>query len=93
VIRKKDGIVFRKIHGLFYLIDIKCNYTDDKCFFYELNEIGAYLWNSIDTFNTIESLAHNLYEQIVDDVDEAVIIADVQEYMSVLENEGFVEFG
>ncbi len=89
--RKKEGIVLRKIHGLYYLIDIKCNYTDDKCYLYETNEIGAFLWENLDRFPGAGALAHELWGQITDEVEEEVILADVRGYLKVLQAESFIE--
>lgn len=93
MLKKRDGIVCRKIHDLFYLIDIKCNYYDDKCYLYELNEVGAFLWNCIDEYNTVALLTRRLLAEIIDDVDEKIVEADVEQYIQNLMLEGFVELG
>lgn len=91
MIKKKDGIILRQIHGISYLIDTKCNYYDDKCYLYELNEVGAFLWKNIDEFNTVKKLAHYLFEQIIDDIEEELILKDVIEYIDILKSNGFIE--
>ena len=91
MLKKIDGIVCRKIHDLFYLIDIRCNYYDDKCYLYEINEVGAFLWNNVDEFNTVTSLTKRLLREIIEDVDEKMVEADVEQYINALIDEGFIE--
>lgn len=92
MLKKKEGVVLRNIHNLFYLIDIKCNYYDDKCYLYELNEVGAFLWNNIDKYNTVKTLSRRLLVEIVDDVDANIVEEDVKQYIETLIGEGFVEY-
>lgn len=87
---KKDGIILRHIHGTYFLIDVKCNYLNDKCYLYELNEIGAFIWENIDKYNTVLRLAHYLHSQIVGDVEIEEIASDIESYINALENEGFI---
>ena len=83
VIKRKDGIVERKIHDSFYLINVKQNYLDDNCFIYEINEVGSYIWNRI-----AESIRTTMNIQ---DISFNDIKRDISEYINVLVEEGFLE--
>ena len=89
--QKRDGIVLREIHGLYYLIDSKSNYSDDKCYLYEINEVGAFLWEHMEGAGSSEELADLLYDQIVGEVDREAVRTDVREYLEMLQAEGFMQ--
>lgn len=91
IIKKKENIVSRNIHGTPFLIDIFDRFSDDKCAIYELNETGMFLWNSIDGINSVEDLAELLKNAIVDDVDYNIIYADVVEFINSMMKRKFVE--
>lgn len=88
--KKNDNIIARTIHGAFFLIDISDNYAGDKCALYELNETGKYLWDHITKESTIESLAHQLFDAILDKVDYQIIYADTAEFLRLLQHKGFL---
>lgn len=92
VIKRKDGIVERKIHDSFYLINVKQNYLDDNCFIYEINEVGSYIWNHIDKNNSIHSIAESIRTTMnIQDISFNDIKRDISEYINVLVEEGFLE--
>ena len=90
-VQKKENVVARKIHGGFFLIDICDNYAGDKCAIHEINETGMFLWECMQGKTTVASLAQKLCDAIIDEVDYAVILSDVSEYIDTLAAEGFVE--
>ncbi|MGN0679295.1 MAG: PqqD family protein [Oscillospiraceae bacterium] len=91
MIQRKPNIVFRNIHGSRFLIDITANFNNDKCSLYELNEIGEFIWNNIDGKSTNEDIARRLKSAINDDVEYALILDDVNEFVDILVCQGFVE--
>lgn len=90
MIVKCKNIVARKIHDSFFLVDITEKYSDDKCSIYELNQTGMFIWNNINDGCSVDSLATALHSIIIDDVDYSIIFKDVQDYIRILKNNGFV---
>lgn len=91
MLKRNANIVKRKIHDTYFLIDITQNYLEDTCSLYEINEIGAFIWDQINESNTINDIAMNLYQVIQDDsIEWNDIINDVKEYIDLLKNEKFV---
>ena len=88
----RDGVVERNIHGIFFLIDIKDNYLDDKCSLYELNEMGHVVWSSIPKYrdNQIQRIADDIEKMISDKVANEIIQNDVKGYLATLANKGFL---
>lgn len=91
MLTKSHNIVFRKIHGTAFLIDISDNYAGDSCALYELNETGAFLWDCLDHIGTVEGLAKALQNAIVDEVEYDIIFNDVNEYIHVLAGKQFLK--
>ena len=54
--KKNQNIVKREIHDSIFLINITQNYLNDKCSLYELNQIGNFIWDSLDNANKIKEL-------------------------------------
>ena len=91
MIKRKRNIVLRDIHGSYYLINIKGNYLDEKCRIYEINEIGKYIWDNIDSIMNILGIVNRLSQEIEEDVDRNIIETDVRNFIGVLMKEGFLE--
>ena len=87
---KNKNIVMRTVHGSLFLIDISDNYADDKCALYEINEVGKFIWECLDSNTTIEMLVKTLKSAIVDDVPYEVLYDDIKEYINDLSGKGFV---
>lgn len=87
---QNDKIILRPIHGSFFLIDTADNYSGDRCALYEINEIGAFLWRSIDGKNTLVDLVDILQSAIEDDVPADILHQDVSEYLNDLMAHGFI---
>lgn len=90
MVKKNENAVARRIHGTFFLFDITEHYTDDKCFLYELNETGMFIWNCLDETGDVERIAELLKNEIVDDIDVGVIREDVLEFTESLRSNGFI---
>lgn len=88
---KKDNIIFRKIHGSYFLIDITDNYANDKCSLFEVNEIGSFLWNEMSSNFTVEEITHKLQNAIIDEIDYETLFQDVNEFTFSLLCKGFIE--
>ncbi len=91
MVQRNKNIVFRDIHGSYFLIDITVNYKDDKCSLYELNEIGKFIWNSIDGESSNEDIALRLKSAINGEIEYPTILDDVNEFVEVLIGCGFAE--
>lgn len=91
VVKKKDNIVARSVHGTSFLIDISDKYSGDKCAIYEINKTGMFLWNHIDGIRSVEALSLLLQAAIVDDVDYEIIYNDVMAFINFIILENFVE--
>jgi hypothetical protein len=89
-IKCNSNFVLRRVCGSDYLINITENYLDDKCTFYELNEIGSFIWEHIGEGIEVSVLLHNLISAINDDVDQSIISDDLMEFIGVLKRNGFI---
>lgn len=93
--KRNENVVERKIHGAFYLINIKDNYLDDKCRLYEMNEMGDVIWNILDISSREESqidfIVNRIKELIVDEVPYDIIKEDVESFIDSINKEGFLE--
>lgn len=88
---KNQNIVVRKVHDTFFLIDISQNYLNDKCSLYEINETGNFIWQQLENVEDIQKIVNCLMNNLVEDVDYLEVYADVEEYISILKKEGFLE--
>ena len=89
--KRKDSYVLRNVHGTYFLIDITCSYADDKCHLYELNQIGAFIWEHMDGNKDIRQISEELLAALADDIALEVIITDVANYADTLQKCGFIE--
>lgn len=89
--KKNENIVARKIHDTYFLINITDKYARDKCVLYQINEIGFFIWNNIDGKKSSNDLASLIKFVIKDDVDYQSILCDVGEFLSELNNKGFIK--
>ena len=72
------------------MIDISDNYLEDKCSIFEINEIGKFIWDSMDEYNTIEELVSTLQNVIDDEIPYEELYSDVSEYMNDIVDKKFV---
>ncbi len=90
MLRRNDNVVARKIHDTYFLIDIKQKYNDDKCFLYEINETGYYIWNAMSICSSVEQIADMLHEETGNAIDIKVLILDILEFLNNLKEEGYI---
>lgn len=85
--------MLRHIHDVFYLIDIHANYYNDEFYLYEVNEMGAFIWENIESAGTISKLARMLQDQIKEKVDISILQKDIDEFVHILCVEGYLITG
>ncbi len=90
MLKKNESVVIRDVHGSTFLIDISDNYSGDKCALYEINETGKFLWNNVETYNSIEALTDLLQQEIIDEVPYEILLNDVTDFIADLEAKQFV---
>ncbi|MGN0496368.1 MAG: PqqD family protein [Lachnospiraceae bacterium] len=88
---KNENIVARKVHDSFFLIDIKQNYSNNKCFLYEINEVGYCIWNILSTCFDVNEIANKLYKEFDEEVERDILICDINDYLIRLKGEGYVK--
>lgn len=88
--KRNPDIVRRKIHDTCFLINIRQNYLNDKCYLFEMNEIGDFIWSQLDKDIDIESLTRLLLEKLVEPVPFEQVYLDIKEYVGILKEEGFI---
>lgn len=92
MVSRKNYIVERNIHDAIYLINIKQNYLNDKCNLYEINEMASYIWNRIDGITSVDDIVNRiLLDMDVQDICFDEIKNDVNDYICLLIEEGFLE--
>ena len=84
---KNQNIVLRKVLPSYFLVDItKCyNNTEQKMFI--TDEMGAEIWNIMNSEDTFEMVYSRLLEKLVDEKTEdlkACVREDLQEYLQLL---------
>ena len=77
---KKDK---KKEHLLFFF--------DEKCYIYELNSMGYFIWNNIDKFDSVEQFVLHLQSVIADQIPFEILLEDVNAFIICLADEGFVK--
>ncbi len=92
IIRPIDGIVMRKVGEFYFLVDPRLCYNSDSENLFQTNDIGAFIWGSIDKYgSTIEEIISTLWNSIVDDkTDELLscVRSDVIEFVEKLIRHG-----
>lgn len=87
---KNKNIIKRQIHDTYFLIDITQNYLENTCSLYEINEIGAFIWDELDTSHTVIEIAQKLCDAIIDPIALEDLLEDVEDYINILKKEKFV---
>lgn len=91
IISRKDNVILRKIHGSFFLVDIKDQYNDDRCSIFEINETGSFIWNAVKQSATLAEIASELQSSIADDIDYNMLYNDVKDFIESLLHNNFIE--
>ena len=88
---KNENIVVRKAHDAIFLIDIAENYSEDKCHLYEINELGAFIWDKLDCVDSTKQIADLVFNAIDDeDVPYETILEDTKAFIVQLKEMGFI---
>lgn len=90
MIKRNENIVARKIHGVFFLIDTKQSYMNDKCSLYEINELGFFVWNALLETENVYEIANMIKKEVEDDINIELIVNDVSGFLDMLRREGYV---
>lgn len=89
-LRKNENIVGRKIHDTYFLINIAEKIASDKCFLYEINEIGYFIWENINGQHTCSDLAMLLKDALIADIEYEKVYEDVFSFLEQLKSKGIV---
>lgn len=84
----KQGFITKKVAGDVIVIPAEQALVDFKAVI-TLNESGAFLWELLKEEQTKESLLEKMVQEY--DADKDLILADVEEFLKVLEDKGLLE--
>ena len=84
----KEGFITKKVAGDVIVIPAEQALVDFKAII-TLNETGAYLWELLKEDISKEKLLENVLKEY--DADEKILSADIDEFLSVLEEKGLLE--
>ena len=84
----KEGFITKKVAGDVIDIPAEQALVDFKAII-TLNETGAYLWEFLREDTSKEKLLENMLKEY--DADEKILSADIDEFLSVLEEKGLLE--
>lgn len=87
---RNSNYVLRQVHGSYFLIDITDNYEDGKCRIVETNEIGAFIWDSLEKCCYIKDVADKLLSVIIGEVNPEDICNDVKDFILYFADRGLV---
>ncbi len=91
MIFRNENIVIRKAHDAIFLIDISENYSEDKCHLYEINEVGAFIWDKLSGENSPEKIADLVYKAVDDEaIPYETVLKDTRDFMVQLKEMGFI---
>lgn len=84
----KQGFITKKVAGDVIVIPAEQALVDFKAVI-TLNESGAFLWEHLKEEQTKESLLEKMAQEY--DADKDLILADIEEFLKVLEDKGLLE--
>ena len=79
--KRNDNFVFRQIENETILVPIKDNVGDMNCI-YNLNEVGAFIWQNIKCKNSVSDIKDMLISEF--DVTESQAEADLDKFVKDL---------
>ena len=79
--KRNENFVFRQIENETILVPIKDNVGDMNCI-YNLNEVGAFIWQNIKCKNSVTDLKHMILSEF--DVTESQAETDLDEFVKDL---------
>lgn len=59
--------------------------------YYEVNEIGYYIWKQLDVVSDVDDIVDLLSNEITEDINRNFIKKDVVEFLNALQSEKFLE--
>lgn len=80
----------REIDDVSFLVDMKYKHYYEKPFLLRLNSMSKEIWKLINEPKDIQTIAENISEMIVDDIDINVIAKDVIEFLDFMVEKGCV---
>ena len=81
--KRKDNFVFRQIENETILVPIKDNVGDMGCI-YNLNEVGAFVWQHLDGSKTLLDIKKNILSEF--EVSEKQAEEDLSEFIGDLKS-------
>jgi hypothetical protein len=82
------NIVTRKIAGETILVPISGNLANMQRI-YTINELGECIWQKLDGKHTVDAIRKELMDAY--EVDEALLEADIHEFIDKLRRDGLIE--
>ena len=80
--KRNDNFVFRRIENETILVPIKDN-AGDMSSIYNLNEVGAFIWQNINCKNSIADIKNMILSEF--EITETQAIADLNEFVKALQ--------
>jgi hypothetical protein len=79
--KRNENFVFRRIENETILVPIRDNVGDMNCI-YNLNEVGAFIWQNIKCKHSVADLKHMILSEF--EVSESQAEADLNEFINDL---------
>ena len=80
--RRNEDFVYRKIEKETLLVPIKDNVGDMDCI-YNLNEVGAFIWEHLDGRNSLEAIQESILDEF--DISSEIAVEDLNNFMAQLQ--------
>jgi hypothetical protein len=81
IYKRNENFVFRQIENETILVPIKDNVGDMSCI-YNLNEVGAFIWQNIKCKNSVADIKHMILAEF--EITESQAEADLDEFVKDL---------
>jgi len=85
--KRNENFVYRKIENETILVPIKNNVGDMSCI-YNLNEVGAFIWDHLDGEKTLNDILNMVADEF--DVSDQDAEIDLHDYISDLNEIGAI---
>ena len=79
--KRNDNFVYRKIEKETLLVPIKDNVGDMGCI-YNLNEVGAFIWEHLDGRKSLETIKENILDEF--DTSPDIAVEDLNDFLTQL---------
>ena len=81
--RRNENFVYRKIEKETLLVPIKDNVGDMWCI-YNLNEVGAFIWEHLDGRKSLQTIKENILDEF--DTSPEIALEDLKNFMMQLKD-------